>query len=125
MQGQASENTQPPSRRRPMTLVAERVVEDAAAPSLAPPPTTSSTSSPTRIDANEVLTRYAWRQGLLASLTLATRILAARAILLFAVIGAIGLAFVAITQGDLLRLAALGTYLVGGVLPLVWLASRG
>jgi hypothetical protein len=61
----------------------------------------------------------------LASLTLATRILAARAILLFAVIGAIGLAFVAITQGDLLRLAALGTYLVGGVLPLVWLASRG
>lgn len=62
---------------------------------------------------------------MLGALTVATRILAARAILMLAVLGAIVLAYMALSQSDWLRLAALGTYLVGGVLPLVWLASRG
>jgi hypothetical protein len=60
----------------------------------------------------------------LGALAVATRILAARAILLFAVLGAISLAVMALMEGDWPHLAVLGTYLVGGLLPLVWLASR-
>jgi hypothetical protein len=61
----------------------------------------------------------------LGALQVAVRILSARAILLMAMLGAIGLAIMALTEGDYLRLAVLGTYLVGCLLPLVWLSSRG
>jgi hypothetical protein len=44
--------------------------------------------------------------------------------LLIATLGAIGLAYMAINAGDWIRLASLAVYLVGGVAPLVWLASR-
>jgi len=43
---------------------------------------------------------------------------------MLAVLGAISLAVMALLQGDWPHLAVLGTYLVGGLLPLVWLASR-
>jgi hypothetical protein len=60
----------------------------------------------------------------LGALQLAARVLAARAILMLAVVGAISLAIMALLQGDWPHLAVLGTYLVGGLLPLVWLSSR-
>jgi len=106
-----------------MTLVHENVVEDAPPPT--PTPTiANSTTSSTRIDADELISRAAWQQGLLGALAAINRVLAARAILMLAMVGAIGLAVMALLQGDYLRLAVLGTYLIGGLLPLVWLSSR-
>lgn len=115
-----SESTPPLSRR--MTLVAEREVSDAAS---LPPPTSPPNFSPTQTTTNELVARYAWRQGVLGALTVVIRILAARMILFFAVIGAVVLTYIALAQGDYLRLAVVAVYLVGAVLPLVWLASRG
>jgi hypothetical protein len=109
-----------------MTLVTESQIED-------PPPTTTQTSSnlspptqttTTATQVQEMVSRAAWRQGVLGALQLAARVLAARAILLIATLGAIGLAYMAINAGDWIRLASLAVYLVGGVAPLVWLASR-
>jgi hypothetical protein len=110
-----------------MQLVGERVTPEADAPSATtiPTPPSSSSPSPTATTTNELISRYAWRQGVLGALTVAIRILAARAILLFAVFGAASLAYLALELGDYLRLAVLGVYLIGAVLPLVWLASRG
>ena len=124
MVGQQSDATPGRSNRRPMTLVHENEIPD-------PPPTpttassiTSSTASPTRTDVQELLSRAAWRAGVIGALTIATRILAARAILMLAMIGAIGLAVMALIEGDYLRLAVLATYLIGCLAPLVWLSSR-
>lgn len=61
---------------------------------------------------------------MLGALTVAIRILAARSILLFAVLGAIGLAVLAISGGDYPRLAVLGLYTVTVCGPLVWLAGK-
>jgi len=105
-----------------MTLVAERQVPEAEP---GPPTTPFSPSPTTRSEPLELLTRYAWRQGVFGALAFAIRVLSARAILLFAVIGAIALAYLALTEVDPLRLAVVGTYLAGVVGPLVWLASRG
>jgi hypothetical protein len=89
------------------------------------PSTSPTTPSATTTNIDELIGRAAWRQGILGGLTIAVRILAARSILLFAVLGAIALAYMALARGDVLRLAVVGVYLVGAVLPLVWLASRG
>ena len=110
-----------------MRVVGERQVLDAlpepapAAPTT-PISTTSSTSSPTTTD--ELVSRLAWRQGVLGALTLAIRILSARAILLFAVLGAIGLAWLALSSSDHVRLAALALYTITVVGPLVWLSGK-
>lgn len=122
-----SENTPGTSSRRRMQVVAERVVPDApaaepAAPTTTPQTTTSSTLSPATT--NELIARQAWRAGVLGALTVAIRILAARAILLFAVLGAIGLAWLALSASDYVRLAALGLYTATVVIPLIWLAGK-
>jgi hypothetical protein len=57
-------------------------------------------------------------------LNVAAAILAARMILLLAVLGAIALAWMALQAHDLLRLAVLAVYTVTCVGPLIWLSSR-
>lgn len=124
-----SGNTPITSRRR-MQVVAEREVPDAAAPEPAgitttTPTTTSSTLSPAATTiSDELIGRQAWRAGVIGSLTVAIRILAARSILLFAVLGAIGLAWLALSAADYVRLVALALYTVSVVCPLIWLASK-
>ena len=80
--------------------------------------------SPATTTSDELLGRYAWRQGVLGALTVAIRILAARAILLFAVLGAIGLAWLALSSPDYERLGALAIYTISVLAPLVWLAGK-
>lgn|SRR5215472_2730892 len=120
--------TAPRSNRRQMTLVTESEIPDPPAPPnptpTTPSSTTSATASPTRIDADELISRAAWQQGLLGALATINRVLAARAILMIAVLGAIGLAYEAVSESDILRLIALAVYLVAGLGPLVWLSSR-
>jgi hypothetical protein len=60
----------------------------------------------------------------MASLNVLFVILAVRAILLVAVVGAIYLTIIATTTPDPWRLAATAVYAVIVVVPLTWLASR-
>ena len=62
--------------------------------------------------------------GVLGALQVATRILAARFILLLAVVGAIALAVLAVSGHDYLGLIASAGYMALVVGPLVWLVSR-
>lgn len=87
--------------------------------------TISSTSSPPATTTNdELVSRLAWRNGVLGALTVAIRILSARAILLFAVLGAIGLAWLALLSNDYVRIGALALYTITVVGPLVWLSGK-
>lgn len=120
-----SESTpEPLSRPRRMSLVAEREVPDQVV-SLPSPPTPQNqprTLPPeTRI---ELQARAAWRAGVIGSLNVATAILSVRLILLISVGGAIALAWAALAQPDPMRLGALGIYLAGAVLPVVWLSGK-
>ena len=126
MSDQQSENIRPLSTRQrlQMTAVVDREVESPP-PAEAASPTPTSTSSPRTEQVQELLSRAAWRAGVLGALQVAVFILAARAILLISVCGAICLAYLAIAQAEPLRLGAVGLYTLGVVLPLVWLASRG
>lgn len=123
-----SGNTPTTSRRR-MQVVAEREVADPepVVDTTTTKTTISSISSPAQTTTNtdELIARVAWRQGVLGALAILLRLLAARMILLFAVLGAIGLAWLALSSSDYIKLAALAVYLAGALLPLVWLASRG
>ena len=118
----------PPPFRRPMQLVGETATPD--------PPTLSSligqnpakteTSSTAKIDANsiEAFNRGRWKAGVLGSLNVLFVILAVRAILLVAVVGAIYLTIIATTTPDPWRMAAVAVYAVIVVVPLTWLAAR-
>ena len=107
-----------------MQVVAEREVPDAP-PATPTTSTTSSTLSPApTTSSDELVSRLAWRNGVLGALTVAIRILAARAILLFAVLGAIGLAWLALSSSDYVRMAALALYTITVVVPLIWLAAK-
>ena len=128
MSDQASGDMPRTSNRRRMQVVAEREVADPE-PAVATPMTTtppSSISSPpqTTTSTDELIARAAWRAGVLGALTVAIRILAARSILLFAVLGAIGLAWLALSAADYVRLVALALYTVSVVCPLIWLSSK-
>ena len=114
------------SSRRRMQVVAERVVADEPqAPTTTAPTTTSSISlQTTTSNSDELIARAAWQRGVFAAFSVAIKILAARSILLFAVLGAIGLAVLAISGGDYPRLAVLGLYTVTVCGPLVWLAGK-
>jgi hypothetical protein len=61
----------------------------------------------------------------IGALNVLAMVLAARMILAIAVLGAIGLAMVALKSESPIHLAALGLYTVTVILPLVWLAGRG
>jgi hypothetical protein len=84
------------------------------------PTTTAKTSS----TPNEYVARAAWKAAVLGSLNVLFVILAVRAILLVAVVGAIYLTIIAATTPDPWRMAAVATYAVIVVVPLTWLASR-
>jgi len=72
----------------------------------------------------ELIARAAWRQGVIASINVAATILAVRLILLLAVLGAFGLAWVATQNAQPMQLGAVALYLAGVILPLVWLSGR-
>ena len=97
---------------------------------MSPPTQTQTTQTPhepIRIPPDlrqEYIARTAWKQGVIGTLNLATAILAIRLILLLAVLGAIGLTWLALAQPEPLRLGAVGLYSASVVLPLVWLAGR-
>jgi hypothetical protein len=68
--------------------------------------------------------RAQWKTAVLASLNVLFVILAVRAILLVAVIGAIYLTIIATTTPDPWRMGAVAVYAVIVVVPLTWLAAR-
>lgn len=118
------------SSRRRMSVVAERVVADpepavdtttATIPSSISSPPQTTTSS----DLNaELISRYAWRQGLLGALAAINQVLAIRAVLLVSVLGAIFLAYLALAQDDVFRLGVLAVYCAVVVAPVVALTYR-
>ena len=73
---------------------------------------------------HEIGDRLAWRAGLLGALNIVAAVLAARLILLVAVIGAIVLAYIVIVTPDPWRLGALAIYAFTVVIPSIWLASH-
>lgn len=123
MSDQASESMQATSRRR-MQVVAERVIADEPQAPTTTATTITSPTSPQQTTTNELVAGAAWRAGVLGSLTVAIRILSARAILLFSVLGAIGLACIALGNPDYIRLGVLALYTLTVTCPLVWLAGR-
>jgi hypothetical protein len=73
----------------------------------------------------EFIHRAQWKAGVIGGLNVAALVLSVRLILMIAVLGAIGLAWMALSTHDLVRLVALALYSLTVVLPLVWLAGRG
>lgn len=61
---------------------------------------------------------------MIGSLNVAAQILAVRLILLLATCGAFALAWSAIQTAQPMQLGAVGLYLAGVILPLVWLSGR-
>src|SRR5262245_59077088 len=118
-----SESTARPSARRPMLLLAEQQTAELPTSSISKPTAIATTIPPPEIQV-ELQHRAAWRAGVLGAFNVAATILAVRIILLLGIAGALALAWVAIRDVEPLRLGALGLYMVGVVLPLVWLSSR-
>lgn len=67
--------------------------------------------------------RAAWKAGVIGALNMAATILAARVIVLVAVVGGILLTWTALADPQLYRLLSLGVYGALIVLPVVWLSS--
>lgn len=88
-----------------------------SSPSLTTKPTTTTLQT-------EIISRAAWKAGVIGGLNVAASILAVRLILMISVLGAIGLAVMALWIPDPVRLGALALYTVTVVLPLVWLGSH-
>ena len=123
-----SENTPTPSRR--MQLVGERRLHDPLplTSTLAPTTTTTTTPPPNLGEPTaafgELVSRAAWRQGVLGALNLAVTILAVRLIVLVGVGGGIALTWLALDQPDPMRLGALALYGLLIMVPVIWLAGR-
>ena len=120
------------SNRRRMQVVAEREVADpepaAATPMTMTPPSSISSQPQTTTTTDalnaELLSRYAWRQGLFGALAAINQVLAIRAVLLVSVVGAIFLAYLALAQDDVFRLGVLAIYCAVVVAPVVALTYR-
>lgn len=69
--------------------------------------------------------RAAWKAGVLGALNLVSRVLAARVIVLIAVLGGIMVTYPALHQPDWFRVVILAVYCAGVVLPAVVLAALG
>lgn len=117
-------NDMPPPSRRPMVLVAEGKTPDQPTLSnlIGQTPTTLTTTQTE--PSKEFQHRAAWKASVLGTLNVLFVILAIRAILMVAVIGAIYLAIIATTSPDPWRLAAVAGYAIIVVVPLTWLAAR-
>ena len=124
-QGQPSSVTPPPSRR-PMQLVGEATTADPQTLSslIGASQTKTTPETTTTPSGGEYVHRAAWKAGVLGSLNVLFVILAIRAILMVAVVGAIYLAIIATTSPDPWRLAAVAGYAIIVVVPLTWLAAR-
>jgi hypothetical protein len=86
------------------------------------PASTPRTTSP-NLQA-EYVHRAAWKAGVLGAINVAVAVLAARLVVLVAVIGGIALTWLALAVPDPVRLGALGIYCVAVVIPCIWLAGR-
>jgi hypothetical protein len=87
------------------------------------PPSMPRTTSPPNLQA-EYVHRAAWKAGVLGAINVAVAVLAARLVVLVAVIGGIALTWLALAIPDPMRLGALGIYCVAVVIPCIWLAGR-
>ena len=122
MAEEAKSEGMPPRSRSPMQLVGERQMPDPVPLSSLigqsqTIPTTIQTTPPNPAD-------RAWRAAVIGSLNVLFVILAVRALVLVAIIGAIILATRVMATPDPWRLGALAIYAVAVVLPTVWLSSR-
>jgi hypothetical protein len=75
----------------------------------------------------EFMHRSVWKAALLGNLNALALVLGARVAVILAIGGAIFLAWLVLGSSDHpdpTRVAGLGVYLLGGLLPVVWLASR-
>jgi hypothetical protein len=84
----------------------------------------TTTTAKTSSTPDEFQNRAAWKAAVLGSLNVLFVILAVRAILLVAVIGAIYLTIIATTTPDPWRMGAVAVYAIIVVVPLTWLAAR-
>ena len=122
----------PRSSRRPMELVGETRSPDQPKSPIEqlmeanrPGPTNPTTPPPnTPQFQQEYMTRLVWKNAVLGNLSAMAMVLAARFFVLLATVGAIFLTWVALEHPDPNKIAVLGAYLLFGVIPLVWLASR-
>lgn len=73
---------------------------------------------------NHAANHAAWKQGLIGALNALTTVVAARMIVLVAVLGGIGLAWLALQAPDPYKLGALAIYALFVLVPTVWLAGR-
>ena len=129
-QAPKSESMPPPrSKRRPMEVLAEDQTPDNQPSHLTnPAPMTATTASQMTAMTRSVQTSDAggaYLKGAMGAINVLSQVLAARLIVLIAIVGAIGLAWVALANPDPYRIAVLGAYLLAGLVPCVWLSSRG
>lgn len=110
-----------------MQLVAERQIGgDQSLPGLIAAATTTATPpKPVPRETAEFVHRAAWKAGVLGSLNVLIAVIAARFILMLAIVGAVALAWVGISNPDPWRVSILAAYAILVVIPMVWLASRG
>lgn len=111
-----------------MQLVGESRYPDAVAP---PPPPYAPIAgmgaipnTTPRGDELELVHRTAWRAGMLGAINVLTQVIAAKVIVLIAVIGGVALTWIALGDPNLYRLGALAIYAGFVVGPCVWLAGR-
>lgn len=110
-----------------MELVGERnIPEQEGLSLLIASATTTTAATPPKPNPQqaEYIHRAAWKAGVLGAINVLVAVIAARFILLAAVIGAIVVAYITIEAPDPWRLGALAVYAVTVVGPCVWLASR-
>jgi hypothetical protein len=86
---------------------------------------TAPTQTPPPSPQQEFVHRAAWRAGVLGAINVLARVLAARLIVLIAVIGGIVLAYPALGKPDWIMVVILGVYCAGVVAPAVILAALG
>ena len=125
-QGPQPANSSQPSKQR-MELVGQEWQPDPPAPMQLPPPMQSSTMPPAGAAQNplqEMIHRTAWKAAVLGTLNAAVKILAARMIVLVAVVGGIGLTFAVLPAPNYAKLGALAIYSVFVAIPCVWLAGK-
>lgn len=119
-QQQAPPSGSTPPRSLPrMQLVGEQRTAD-------PPPSPSPTgrTTPTPSFSDEFQHRAAWKAGVMGALGVVTQVLALRLLVLVAIIGGVGLTWMALAQPDPFRLGALVIYGLLIVVPVIWLAGR-
>jgi hypothetical protein len=85
--------------------------------------TTTASNASTNIH-QEYVHRHAWKAGMLGAINVLVLVTAVRLILLVSVCGAIGLAYLALSEPGPYRLGTLAIYATVVVVPLIWLSSR-